>query len=158
MKWQENETRLRKEIFNRKVIQINIDLDLDNDEILEDRKNIGKMDKNDLVKTIQIRTKSKNKSNLHDILRKRTNFMSEKNKTEIKNLVPHKHIKENKDLSTEGSSRNNPNINNYEGYSDNQLYEEIMRIKRNLDPANTINKKDQNISKKKSKSKSKKIV
>ena len=157
MKWQENEIRLRKELFNRNVIQINIDIDLDNDdEISENRKNIRKMDKNDFVKTIQIRTKSKNKSNLHDILRKRTNFISEKNKTEIKNFAPHRYLRENKDLSTEGSSRNNPNINNYEGYSDNQLYEEIMRIKRNLDPANTINKKDQNISKKKSKSKSKK--
>ena len=103
---------------------------------------------NDLENTIETKTRSKNKSNLYDILRKRTNFMPDNNpKTEINNIVPQKINKDNKEVSTEGSdSKNNLNINlNIEAFSDNQL-SDLIKVKRNLAPLNVNHiKKDNNI-------------
>ena len=146
MKWQDNEPRLRKEIFNRKDIQINIEIN--NGETIDNRINVRNLDMNDLENTIETKTRSKNKSNLYDILRKRTNFMPDNNpKTEINNIVPQKINKDNKEVSTEGSdSKNNLNINlNIEAFSDNQL-SDLIKVKRNLAPLNVNHiKKDNNI-------------
>ena len=147
MKWQDNEPRLRKEIFNRKDIQINIDIN--NGETIDNRINIRNLDMSDLENTIETKTRSKNKSNLYDILRKRTNFMPDINpstKTEINNIVPQKINKDNKEVSTEGSdSKNNLNINlNIEAFSDSQL-SDLIKVKRNLAPLNVNIKKDNNI-------------
>ena len=146
MKWQDNEPRLRKEIFNRKDIQINIDIN--NGETIDNRINIRNLDMSDLENTIETKTRSKNKSNLYDILRKRTNFMPDINpstKTEINNIVPQKINKDNKEVSTEGSdSKNNLNINlNIEAFSDSQL-SDLIKVKRNLAPLNVNIKKDNN--------------
>ena len=144
MKWQDNEPRLRKEIFGKKDIQINIEIN--NGETIDNHIDI---DMNDLENTIETKTRSKNKSNLYDILRKRTNFMPDNNaniKTEINNIVPQKNNKENKEVSTEGSdSKNNLNINlNIEAFSDTQLAD-LIKVKRNLAPLNVDVKKDNNI-------------
>ena len=146
MKWQDNEPRLRKEIFNRKDIQINIEIN--NGETIDNRMNIRNFDVNDFENTIETKTRSKNKSNLYDILRKRTNFLPENNpttKTEINNIVPQKINKDNKEVSTEGSdSKNNLNINlNIEAFSDTQL-SDLIKVKRNLAPLNVNIKKDNN--------------
>ena len=100
MKWQENEPRLRKEIFNKKDL---INNDVNNDDYSEDRRNIRNLESNDIEETIHKKTRSKNKSNLYDILKKRTNFMPDNNvASTINNIIPHlKNNKENKEASTE---------------------------------------------------------
>ena len=139
MKWKENEPRLRKEIFNKKDIKINNDLN--RNEFFENRKNIRNSEISDLEDTIEIRTRSKNKSNLYDILKKRTNFMQENNHTEINNnLTIQKVNKDNKEESTEGSdTKYNYNLF-LESYPDNPL-SELLKVKKNLQPLNNSNKK-----------------
>ena len=137
MKWQENEPRLRKEIFSKKDF---INNDVNNDDYSEDRRNIRNLESSDIEEAIQKKTRSKNKSNLYDILKKRTNFMADNNiASTINNIIPHlKNNKENKEVSTEGSdSKNNFNINNInlESYSDNQI-SDLIKVKRNLIPLN----------------------
>ena len=125
MKWQDNEPRLRKEIFNKKdAIIIN-----DNNE----ERNSRKLDMNDDMKNnIEKRTRSKNKSNLYDILRKRTSI--DNNKNDINNISNNNEVlsheknsnKENKSILNE---RNNSNKNNVESLSDNNL-SNIIKVKR----------------------------
>ena len=142
MKWQENEPKLRKEIFYKKDIKINIDLN--NDGAYEDQRIIKNIEADDLENTIEKKTRSKNKSNLYDILKKRTNFLGDKNPTEISNINK-KNKKENKELSTEGSEPNNNYNLNIETYPDYQLAE-LIKVKRNLQPFNSNdNKKSKNM-------------
>ena len=140
MKWQENEPKLKKEIFNKKDIKINTDFNSD-DYTPESRKNLRNLELNDddIEETIKIR--SKNKSNLYDILKKRTNFTAENNNNTTittNNNVP-KPNKENKEGNIEGTDSKNNFFFNFESYSDNQL-SELIKVKRNLAPLNNDKK------------------
>jgi hypothetical protein len=135
MKWQENEIKLRKEIFIKKDIKINIDLN--NDEFIEDRKNIRQLEDKDNINTIEIRTRSKNKS-IYEILKKKTNFLPDKKTLENNNLVPKKNYKENKEVSTEGSDSKN-NHYQVEVFSDNST-PDLIKVKRNTDSLDESNK------------------
>ncbi len=144
MKWQENETRLRKEIFSKKDIKINIDLDS-----TEEKTTNTKNEKNNNLEDImEKKIRGKNRSNLYDILKKRTNFISDSNNnTEMNTLIQTKHKKDNKEASTEGSdSKKNHNFNIESYYSDNKL-SELIKVKRNLDSLNSNKKKEKNIMK-----------
>ena len=78
MKWKENEAKLRKEIFNKKDIKINIDLS--NGEYMDNDVITNNLEINDLENNIERKTRVKNKSNLYDILKKRTLFMGDNRK------------------------------------------------------------------------------
>ena len=143
MKWQENEPRLRKEIFYKKDIRINIDLN--DDEVYESRR--YNFDFDDTDDTIEKRARSKNKSNLYDILKKRTNPFPDTNPIEICNTITHKKNKENKEMSTEGSEPPNTYNLNLELYSDKQLAE-LIKVKRNLEPLHFNNEQKEKIRKK----------
>ena len=141
MKWQDNEIRLRKEIFNVKDVKISIDLGID--DIVENRINRNNIDKDNLnlVNTIDIKTRSKNKSNLHEILKKRTIFVADKNKTEIHNIVPKKLNKENKEVSTEGSDNKNNHNLNIDIISDNPS-PDFIKVRKNIESLSDIKKKE----------------
>ena len=138
MKWQENEPKLRKEIFNKKDIKINTEFNID-DYFPENRNILRNLESNEIAETIHKKTKSKNKSNLYDILKKRTNFTDENITTTTTNNIVPKYNKENKEASTESDSKNNFNIN-LDSYTDNQI-SELIKVKRNLAPLS----KDKNI-------------
>ena len=145
MKWKENEARLRKEIFCKKDIKINIDLN--KEEEYENQKNL---EYDEMEDTIESKTRGKNKSNLYDILKKRVNFFGENISAENSNIITQK--KHKKDISVEGSEINN----NKETYSDNPL-SDLIKVKRNLVPVNENNKKEINSLKKKKNNESLKI-
>ena len=157
MKWKENESRLRKEIFNHKDIKINIDIN--NCEFVENSKNDKYLETSDLENTIDKKARSKNKSNLYDILKKRTLFMGENINDIIdektNTLIKEKHNKNSKEISTEGiDSKNNINLN-MESYSDNQL-SELIKVNKNIDYLNKTGKKEKNPFNKKKKKESNK--
>ena len=132
MKWQDNEPRLRKEIFNKKDLKIKTDTD--------EERNTRRLEINDDIKNnIEKRTRSKNKSNLYDILRKRTT--GDINKTDLlidddEILLLEKNNKENRPLLNEG---NNSNKNNVKSISDNNVSNAI-KVKRNDNITNNDNK------------------
>ena len=126
MKWQDNESRLRKEIFYKKDIKIKTD---DNEEIIQ-RSSRGLEINEDLKNNIEKRTKSKNKSNLYDILRKRTNFgdnAKEETNNNNETIPNEKHNKDNKDISNE---EKDSKIRMPESNSDNHL-SDLIKVKRN---------------------------
>ena len=141
IKWQENEIKLRKEIFGEKK---NFFGDINDEELIKNNKNLipilnGGFDINNYL------LQGKKKKNLYDILKKRVDYSTELNKTEINNFfISDINIKENKELlSTEGSdTKNINNLNNQELNSDNQLLE-LIKVKRN----NFIQVNDININK-----------
>ena len=153
IKWQENELKLRKEIFYDKR---NIFGDVNEEELIKSNKNLINI--LNVGYDINYLIHAKKKKNLHDILRKRFDYSTELHKTEINNFfISDINIKDNKELlSTEGSdTKNINNINNQEINSDNQLLE-LIKVKRNnfiqVNDAN-INKPENNIYTKKSKEK-----
>ena len=132
--WEENELKLRKEIFNSKGIKLNNKLEKETStKILQknciklplsENDNSGNKNK-DIIKI-------RKKKNLYDILRKRTNYLSENNQADKDK--PHsqeeKHFKKNKELNTEvNGSRNNNNINS----ESNKLIglPKIIKVKKN---------------------------
>ena len=92
MKWEENESKLIREIFN---------------------------DENIIIK-----------KNSQALLNKVNKNISETNKSDINNaFFLEKNLKDNKDLSTEGSDTKNVNNVNQEFYLDNQL-QDLIKVKR----------------------------
>ena len=143
IKWEENELKLRKELFNAK--------EDNNKNTLKYNKSFGNLKKNkkklDIspIDTLDKKDRSKKKKNLFDILRKRTNYMSENNQTEVNYALSEKvkHLRENKELSTECSDSKNINNINYELTYDNNLYN-VIKVKRNyLLPFNTNTNKNE---------------
>ena len=133
--WEENELKLRKEIFNSKGIKLN-----NNFEKETSTKNLQKnriklpLSENDNPdnKNKDI-IKIRKKKNLYDILRKRTNYLSENNQSNKDK--PHsqeeKHLKKNKELNTEvnSSKKNNNNISS-EPNKPNGL-PKLIKVKKN---------------------------
>ena len=146
MKWKENEPRLRKEIFNKKDIKINIDLNKEEEN--ENTKNL----EFDEMETIETKSRGKNKSNLYDILKKRINIFGETNSAENSNFITQK--KEKKNISAEEIELNNNR--NIEAYSDNPL-SDLIKVKRNLVYTNGNNKTEINSNKKKNNNESIKV-
>jgi len=112
--WEENELKLRKEIFNCKDIKLNSNLvkEISSKNL---KRNVIKLSMNENTNSDdknKNKIKNKKKKNLYDILRKRTNYISESNQEDIDK--PHsqeeKHLKKNKELKTE--NRGSKNINN----------------------------------------------
>ena len=127
IKWQENEQKLRKEIFYDKNKITN---DKNENEIIRMNtyfKNVLYTNQFD----INIFT-NKKKQNLYDILRKREDDLQDNHKKDIINvLFQDKNIRDNKEfLSTEGSDTKNINNINLELHSENQLYD-LIKVKRN---------------------------
>jgi hypothetical protein len=153
MKWKENETKLRKEIFNKKDIKINIGLS--NGEFMENAINTFNLETNDLENDIERKTRVKNKSNLYDILKKRTLFMGDNtdnddaNEAKTNTYKQEKNNKNNKKGNTEGNdSKNNHDINT-ESYSDKPI-SDFIKVKKNLDINSTIQKEKNTFNKKNS--------
>jgi len=152
-KCEENEIKLRKEIFNRKDIKLNnkfkkgvTDGNLSNNYIKLSMNENGNGNGNG---NNEKKDKSKKKKNLYDILRKRTNYMSEMNQS-YKNstqLPPEgKYIKEIKELSTEGSDSKNINNINPESNNNKDILNFIKVKKNDFIPLtkNNSRKKDKN--------------
>ena len=111
MKWQENEPKIRKEIFNDKNKLIN-----DEEEVFKSNKNLATILNNELdINNMTI----KKKKNLYDILQKRIE------------IIPEKLHKDNKELSTEGSDSKNINYINQELLNDNIHFNDLIKVKRN---------------------------
>ena len=153
MKWKENETKLRKEIFNKKDIKINIGLS--NGEFMENAINTFNLETNDLENDIERKTRVKNKSNLYDILKKRTLFIGDNtdnddaNEAKTNTYKQEKSNKNNKKGNTEGNdSKNNHDINT-ESYSDKPI-SDFIKVKKNLDINSTIQKEKSTFNKKNS--------
>ena len=127
IKWQENEPKLRKEIFydKNKIIS-----DINDEEVL--RKNSYLRNIFNYQIDLNNMTITKYKKNLYDILRKREDNYPEINKTEGNNIfIPEINIRDNKELlSTEASDSKNINNINLELHSDKQL-NELIKVKRN---------------------------
>ena len=146
IKWQENEPKLRREIFSDKNMIMN---DINEEETIKNNNYL----RNIFNKQIDFNylMNIKKKKNLYDILRKREDCLPEFNKTEINNVfLPDKNIKDNKELlSTEGSDTKNLNNINLELHPENQLYDLIKVKRNNFGQLNEINNgiinKDQNI-------------
>ena len=149
-KCEENELKLRKEIFNTKDIKLNnkfkkgITAENINNNYIK-----LTMNENGNENT-EKKSKSKKKKNLYDILRKRTNYMSESNQLDKNNTQLHpegKNFKEIKDLSTEGSDSKNINSINPEFNNDKAILNFIKVKKNNFIPStkNNSRKKDKNV-------------
>ena len=145
IKWQENEIKLRKEIFYDKNKILN---EINYEEIIKNNINLNKLINEDAELYNLIH--GKKKTNLHDILKKREDYLPDFNKTEIKNsFIPDKYIRDNKELlSTEGSDTKNINNINQELNSENQLLD-LIKVKRNniiqiYDTNNCVINKEQN--------------
>jgi hypothetical protein len=136
-KCEENELKLRKEIFNRKDIKLNNKI----------KKGItdGNLNKNYIKLTMnengnentEKTSKSKKKKNLYDILRKRTNYMSKNNQLDKNNTQLHPegmNFKDIKELSTEGSDPKNINNINPESNNDKRILNFIKVKKNNFIP------------------------
>jgi hypothetical protein len=148
-KCEESELKLRKEIFNRKDIKLNNKFKKGvTTESLN--KNYIKLTMNENGnENTERKDKSKKKKNLYDILRKRTNYMSESNQLDNNNTQLHpeaKNIKEVKELSTEGSDSKNINCINPESNNEKGILNFIKVKKNNFIPLikNNIRKKDKN--------------
>ena len=143
IKWQENEPKLRREIFSDKNMIMN---DMNEEETIKNNNYLRNILNNQI--DINNMTIAKKKKNLYDILRKREDYLPEFNKTEANNVfIPEKNLKDNKELlSTEGSDTKNLNNINLELHSENQLYDLIKVKRNNFDQLNEINNKGQNIS------------
>ena len=108
--WEENELKLRKEIFNSKDIKLNNNLEK---EISAKnlKKNTIKLSLNENDNSDN-KNKIKKKKNLYDILRKRTNYLSENNQTKIDK--PHsqeeKYLNKNKELNTKANGNGSKNL------------------------------------------------
>ena len=146
IKWQENEPKLRREIFSDKNMIMN---DMNEEETIKNNNYLRNILNNQI--DINNMTITKKKKNLYDILRKREDYILEFNKTEINNVfLPDKNLKDNKELlSTEGSDTKNLNNINLELHPENQLYD-LIKVKRNNfgqlnDINNGIINKGQNI-------------
>ena len=144
IKWQENEPKLRKEIFYDKNKYFS---DVNEEELVKNNKNLNYIFNGDLEMNKILFNKKK--KNLYDILKKRVEYLPDFNKTEIKKnnaFIPDKNIRDNKELlSTEGSDNKNINNINQELNSDNQLID-IIKVKRNnYVQINDINKGQNNI-------------
>ena len=143
MKWKENEAKLRKEIFNKKDIKINIDLS--NGEYMDNDVITNNLEINDLENNIERKTRVKNKSNLYDILKKRTLFIGENTdndeaiEAKTNTYKQQKSNKNNKEVNSEGNNpKNNHNLDT-ESYSDKQL-SDFIKVKKNLEINSTIKK------------------
>ena len=148
-KCEENELKLRKEIFNRKDIKLNNKYK--KGVTMENlSKNYIKLTMNENEnENTEKKDKSKKKKNLYDILRKRTNYMSEMNHSDKNNTQLHqegKQFKEVKELSTEGSDSKNINNINQESNNDKGMLNFIKVKKNNFFPLtkNNSRKKDKN--------------
>ena len=149
-KWEENELKLRKEIFNSKDIKSN--------NKFKKGVTLGNLNKNYIKLSMnenendntERKNKSKKKKNLYDILRKRTNYMSEISQSDKNNTQSHiegKHFKEIKELSTEGSDSKNINNINSESNNDKAMMNFIKVKKNNFIPItkNSSHKKDKKV-------------
>ena len=141
IKWQENEPKLRKEIFYDKN---KIMTDINYEEIFKKNSYIRNLVNNQI--DLNNVTLTKKKKNLYDILRKREDNYPDIIKTEANNnvIIPDINIRDNKELlSTEASDSKNINNINLELHSDKQL-NELIKVKRNnfiqLNNNNAINK------------------
>ena len=125
MKWQENEPKIRKEIFNDKNKLID---DINDNEMIKSNKNLEIIIHNEIdINNMTI----KKKKNLHDILQKRID------------ILPDKIHKDIKDLSTEGSDSRNVNNIYQELHYDYKL-NDLIKVKKN----NLIQKNGKNASNK----------
>ena len=121
IKWQENEPKLRKEIFYDKNKIMN---DINDEEILKKNSYLRNLINNQI--DLNNMTITKKKKNLYDILRKREDNFPDIIKTEANNnvIIPDINIRDNKELlSTEASDSKNINNINLELHSDKQLNE-----------------------------------
>ena len=142
IKWQENEPKLRKEIFYDKNKIMN---DINDEEILKKNSYLRNLINNQI--DLNNMTITKKKKNLYDILRKREDNFPDIIKTEANNnvIIPDINIRDNKELlSTEASDSKNINNINLELHSDKQL-NELIKVKRNnfiqlINNNNVINK------------------
>ena len=128
IKWQENEPKLRKEIFYDKNKIMN---DINDEEILKKNSYLRNLINNQI--DLNNMTITKKKKNLYDILRKREDNFPDIIKTEANNnvIIPDINIRDNKELlSTEASDSKNINNINLELHSDKQL-NELIKVKRN---------------------------
>ena len=128
IKWQENEPKLRKEIFYDKNKIMN---DINDEEILKKNSYLRNLINNQI--DLNNMTITKKKKNLYDILRKREDNFPDIIKTEANNnvIIPDNNIRDNKELlSTEASDSKNINNINLELHSDKQL-NELIKVKRN---------------------------
>ena len=128
IKWQENEPKLRKEIFYDKNKIMN---DINDEEILKKNSYLRNLINNQI--DLNNMTITKKKKNLYDILRKREDNFPDIIKTEANNnvIIPDINIRDNKELlSTEASDSKNINNINLELNSDKQL-NELIKVKRN---------------------------
>ena len=127
IKWQENEPKLRKEIFYDKNKIMN---DINDEEILKKNTYLRNLLNNQI--DLNSMTLTKKKKNLYDILRKREDNYPDINKTEANNvIIPDINIRDNKELlSTEASDSKNINNINSDLHSDKQL-NELIKVKRN---------------------------
>ena len=147
IKWQENEPKLRKEIF---CDRYKLYGDINEEELIKNNKNLNSILKGDIE--INYLIHGKKKTNLYDILKKREDNFSDFKKTEINNaFFTDKYIRDNKEfLSTEGSDTKNINYINQELNSEN-LLTDLIKVKRNnYVQINDINKGQNNINIKKS--------
>ena len=114
--WEENELKLRKEIFNRKDIKLNYNLEKENTakNLKKNKIKLSLNENNNSDNKEKNKIKIKKKKNLYDILRKRTNYLSENNQLNINKPYSQeeKHLKKNKELDPEvNGSKNINNIN-----------------------------------------------
>jgi len=147
IKWQENEPKLRKEIFSDKYKLYG---DINEEELIRNNRNLNDILKSDFE--VNYLLHSKKKKNLYDILKKREDNLPDFKKTEINNaFITDKYIRDNKEfLSTEGSDTKNINYINQEINSENQLMDLIKVKRNNYVQINDINKGQNNINIKKS--------
>ena len=128
IKWQENEPKLRKEIFYDKNKIMN---NINDEDILKKNSYLRNLINNQI--NLNNMTITKKKKNLYDILRKREDNFPDIIKTEANNnvIIPDINIRDNKELlSTEASDSKNINNINLELHSDKQL-NELIKVKRN---------------------------
>ena len=128
IKWQENEPKLRKEIFYDKNKIMN---NINDEDILKKNSYLRNLINNQI--DLNNMTITKKKKNLYDILRKREDNFPDIIKTEANNnvIIPDINIRDNKELlSTEASDSKNINNINLELHSDKQL-NELIKVKRN---------------------------
>jgi hypothetical protein len=147
IKWQENEPKLRKEIFSDKYKLYG---DINEEELIRNNRNLNDILKSDFEVNYLIH--GKKKKNLYDILKKREDNLPDFKKTEINNaFITDKYIRDNKEfLSTEGSDTKNINYINQDINSENQLMDLIKVKRNNYVQINDINKGQNNINIKKS--------